>query len=426
MGHSKTKMDSTGGNSATSAYIKQRDLLIQNLKMLPPTELHYFFALLVSSIENEPNPEQHTDLIIKANDVINKLTKFYANLKSKPDLTEVTEALNALIISSKMQSTPHKVKMAVLSVCSAISGFILGVAGAVSGFLGGLLSDYTVIGNLRNSKYGFVIGLTLGAFAGSRCPNMVFQSFFERKLEFCINSIEKVVKELPSKKSHAEYEAETKKYILDVFFKDTPAAEKEAAFKAFLDSNNQQYQVSTTSAGFISKTLKGHLGHHNLIAFSINGKKDIPLEYGDRIKTPSFFDQNESPRVVTGKKLFDMLVMDRILQETYEYNLKDFLKDYDIGSNDCRTYIDKILICTRQAPTRIQRFNPTIDKWTGTHIVGPLVRFFSKTQEMELQPFVNFYKDPSDPDIIITARKWTGKKEEASDGPHEKTSPVMA
>lgn len=405
-------------NVAVSNYAQHRDLLLQNLKKLPPTEMHYYFALLVASIENEPNPEKHTHLIIKADEVIKKLNQYYEDIRNqaKPDLTEVTTALNELIIQSRMQATPHNVKMAILSVCSVVSGFIVGAIGAVSGFLAGLLSNYNVTGNLRASGLGFITGLALGAYAGSRCPNMVFQSSFERKLEFCINSIDKVGKELPTKKLYEEYAAETKQYILDVFFEDTPEDEKEAAFNAFLESDNQQFQVSTTTAGFIDRELKGHLGHHNLIAYSINGKQDIPMEYGSRYKTPGFFDQNESPRVVTGKKLFDMLVLDRILQETYEYTLNGFLKDYDIGSNDCRTYVDKLLIGTGQAPTQINRFNSTTDKWTGTHIIGPIVRFFSKTQEMELKPLIKHYKDdPNAPDPEIKARKWTKAKKESTE-----------
>lgn len=398
---------------------QQQELLLQNLKKLPPTELHYYFALLVSSIANESNPEQHTYLLVKANNVITKLNQFYRDIENesksnkKPDLTKVTEAINALIISSKMQSIPHKMKKAALTVCSVLLGFIVGVAGAVAGTLGGLFSDYTVIGNLRAAGLGFVSGLGLGAFVGARCPELVFQGSFERKLEFCINSIDKVGKELRFKKTHAEYEADTKQYILDVFFKNTPEADKEEAFKAFLKSDKEQIQVSTTTAGFISASLKGHLGHHNLIAYSINGRSAIPMEYGDRIKTPSFFDQNESPRVVTGKKLFDMLLLDLMLQETYPYKFNDIVHDYDIGSNDCRTHVDKLLIGTGQCPTQIKRFNPEIDKWSATKIIGPIVRFFSKTKEMELMPFVRHYKkEVNESDPVITARKWTGKKKE--------------
>ncbi len=400
-------------NSEHATYDNKRDILIDNLKQLPPTELHYYFALLVSSIDNEPNSHQHIHLVIRANEVISKLNAFYSDVENNrsPDLTKVTEAINDLIISSKIQSTPHKIKMAILLVCSTITGVIFGVAGAAIGFLGALFSDYTIIGNLRAAPYGFAVGLALGTFIGTRCPYMAFQRSFEQKLEFCIKSIEKVGKELSSKKPHVKYEAETKQYILNVFFKDTPDAEKEVAFKAFLESNQQQYQVSTTSAGFISRRLKGHLGHHNLIAFSINGAQDIPMEYGDRLKTPSFFDQNESPRVVTGQKLFDMLVMDRMLQETYKYTLRGFFADYQIADNDCRTYIDKILIGTKQPPTKMPRFNSTIDKYYGTYIIGPMVRLFSKTKETELRLFFNSYKENiNQPDPEITARTWSGKK----------------
>jgi hypothetical protein len=384
--------------------------------MLPPTEFHYFFAFLIASIENEKNPEQYTYLIDNAIGAVKELNKFYTDVhnQKKPDMTPLMSALEELIRSSKMQNLPHKIKKAVLAVCSILLGFTLGVIGAGAGLIGGLISDYTVKGNVINSGFGFLTGLIMGAFVGSRCSDLVFQSSFERKLEFCIMHISKVGKELAEKKTHEEYEAETKQYILDTFFNDTPEADKEAAFNKFLLSNDQSFQVSTTLAGFISPKLRGHLGHHSLIAYSINQKTHTPMEYGDRVKTPSFFAQNESPRIVTGKKLFEMLVLDRILQETYSYNLRGVAEDYDLGTNDCRTYVDKLLIGTNQAPTQLPRFNPIVDKPTGTYVIGPIVRFFSKTREHELLPLVPLYKaNPNDPDPKLIETKWTKKKEPA-------------
>lgn len=399
------------------SYNTRRDLLLNNLKMLPPTELHYYFALLVASIENESNREKYVHLIDNANIAVEQLNKFYGdvNNQGKADLEPVLNAINALIISSKTQNISHKIKKAILAVCSVLLGLVIGTVGAAVGFLGGLLSDYTIIGNIRSSGFGFLTGMLIGAFIGSRTIDLIFQSSFERKLEFCMMHLHKVGKELLSKKTYQEYEAQTKQFVLDTFFKETPEAEKEAAFNAFLSSTKEQFQVSTTTAGFVSSALKGHVGHHTLIAYSINGKYHIPMEFGIKAKkTPSFFDQNESKRVVTGKKLFDMLVLNNILQETYEYTFKGILIDYDLGSNDCRTYVDKLLIGTNQAPTRLPRFNSKIDKFTGNYIIGPIVRFFSKTNEMEMAPLIPHYKaDPNEPDPVLTERKWTGRKKEA-------------
>lgn len=397
-------------NELVLDFNNKKKMLVKHLKQLPPTELHYYFALLLASIENDKKPEQYTYLINDALEAVQSLNQFYADVtnESKADLLAVMNAINTLIAHSKMHSASQQVKKALLALCSVVLGLTIGALGAGLGFMGGLISDYTIIGNLRAAGFGFLTGLVIGAFIGSRCPDLVFQSALERKVEFCIKHIDKIAKELALKKTHSEYATETKQYIMDVFFKEIPENKKEAAFASFLKSTTEQFQVSTIMAGFVSPALRGHLGHHNLIAYSINGVTHTPLEYGDRYKTPRFFAQNESPRVITGNKLFQMLILDRILQETYSYSLKGVFKDYDLGSNDCRTYVDKLLIGTGQPPTKMPRFNPGIDKPTGTYIIGPVVRFFSKTKETELASFIPRYKkDPQEPDPIITAQKWS-------------------
>lgn len=386
--------------------------LIKNLKQLPPTELHYYFALLLASIEREPNPEQHIDLIIKTNEALIGLNQYFKEKEElrEAELVQVIAAINALVKASKLNTTPQQIKKAILALCSVACGVVFGIVGAVSGALGGLLSDYTIVGNIRALGLGFLPGLAIGAFVGSRLPYKVSQSNFISELDFCMKGIIKVSKELPSKKTYAEYEQETKNYILRQFFAATPEAERDDAFQHFLESSNQQFTVCTTTAGFISPVYKGYVGHHNLIKFSINDVTHTPMEYGDRLKTPNFCDQNESPRTVTGKKLFDMLVLDHILQETNAYTVPNYIRNFQMGSDDCQTYINKLLMGTGQAPTQIPRFNSKIDKEVGTRVIGPLIRFFTPVRDTTVYQLVKDYKaSPDAPDPELYARRWTGK-----------------
>ncbi|MGL6035669.1 MAG: hypothetical protein ACRC0B_00660, partial [Legionella sp.] len=73
--------------------------LIKNLKQLPPTELHYYFALLLASIEREPNPEQHIDLIIKTNEALIGLNQYFKEKEElrEAELVQVIAAINALV-----------------------------------------------------------------------------------------------------------------------------------------------------------------------------------------------------------------------------------------------------------------------------------------------------------------------------------------
>lgn len=382
--------------------------LITNLKQLPPTELHYYFTVLFASIEREPNPQQHIDLIIKMNDALIGLNQYFkGNEESKEaGLVKVFAAINALVLASEVNSAPQQLKKVILAFCSLACGVVLGIVGAVSGVVGGLLSDYTIVGNIRASVVGFLPGLVIGGYVGSRFPYKLSQSNLINELTFCINGIIKVSNELPSKNTYGHYEQETKKYILEQFFKATPKAEQDAEFKKFLESTDQQFTVCTTTAGFISPVYKGYVGHHNLIKFSINGVTHTPMEYGDRLKTPTFFDQEESSRLVSGRKLFDMLVLDRIMQETNKYTKLNFIRYFEMGSKDCQTYINKLLIGTGQAPTQIPRFNSIIDKEAGTKVIGPLIRFFTPVRDDTVHRLVKDYIKPETKDPVLYMRRW--------------------
>ena len=490
-----------------STYQGARDLLIEHMKSLPLTELHYYTALLVASIQNDSYPEQHILLLKHADALVMSITQLYKNADAEDaadNLVKVTTALNDLIRLSHMKSTTQKIKKVLLAICSVVLGAVIGLFAGIVGLTAGLLSDYTVIGNLRGAYLGFLTGLGMGAYIGSRCSDMIFQSAFERKLEFCIEGIKKVGAELESEKwcglikmssdpttsdaafqtlkdvllskaayvlcgekiyyyvsidvkpielnahdmkalekifpkamgdlqqasvanladikkltghthtiTHKDYEKMTKDYILNTFFKDTPDDDKESEYNKFLLSTDQSFEVCTTTASFGFRGLKGHIGHHTLIRFEINGVKDRPIEFGDRTRTPGFVDQKESRRVVTGQKLYDMLLLDRILQETHELNNRFLATTYDLGSNDCRTYVDKVLIGTGQPPTIVPRFNPQHDSWAGKHVIGPIVRFFSKTNERELKPYNEYYKDGNE--LTVEAMAWSPKNKPTLD-----------
>lgn len=396
--------------NAKIVYDVELTSLVENMKTLPPNELVYHMALLISSIQNEPHPEEHTLLLRNGNELITSLKQFYEHPEAASDnLIKVNQALNALIDASEMQTISQKVKKALLGVCSVILGSVISITAGFVGLAAGFFTDYNFIGNFRGAYLGWATGFGLGAYIGSRIPDVLSQSDFERAVEFSIKNIAKVGGELNSKKTYDEYYQETKQYILNVFFKNVPEDQREKAYKDFLLSDDQEFEVCTTTAGFIHKQLKGYVGHHFLIRFKINGVQDVPMEFGDRVKTPGFVNQFETPRKISGKKLVDMLVLDRILQHTHTYTNGFMLKDFDLASNDCRTYVDKLLIGTKQPPTQVPRFDQKNDNWIGLNIVAPTVRFFSKTQEKTaLAPFIDYYKDGNSPEI--KSLKWHGVK----------------
>ncbi|MDI1352346.1 MAG: hypothetical protein PSV35_06195, partial [bacterium] len=350
----------------------------KELKKLPYNEFTYYISLLIASIQNEGAPEKHIILLNHTQQLINKIHFFYTNPEqTQHNIVAVTEAINNLINISNMHSPSQKRKHLLMNICGAAISLLLGLSFGLIGLTIGLLTDSNIIGNIKGAGLGFVAGFAVGSLVGYRIPTKLLQQPIHTKVEFCVNNLSRLRDELKDRKTHEEYQQDTKKYILDTFFSTVPSEQKENAFATFL-KEEQAFQVCTTSAGHISNSLKGYLGHHSLIRFKINGIKDIPIEFGERRKTPNHVDQSEKPRIVIGHTLFAMLVLDRILQDTHSSNITKALRIYDVGNDDCRTYIDKILIGTGQEPTKISRFSDKNDTYIGRKIVAPLIGFFNK------------------------------------------------
>lgn len=369
-----------------------------NIRTLPATEFNYYIALLLASIKNESHPENYLELLKKIAQLIVKINLFYSNNDPKV----LTHAIDELIETSQMQTISHSIKRALLGICGVLFAILTSFIGGAAGLTVGFLSNYNIIGNIKGAGLGFISGFVVGFLVGYRAPTKLLQKNFDTKIEFCTDNLKRLRDEFEHRSTFEQYKIQTKNYIIETFFKNVPNAEKEQQFNEFLNSQ-QEYQICTTSAGHISKSLKGYMGHHALIQFEINGKKDRPIEFGERKKTPRHVDQSETTRQVTGQKLFEMLILDQRLQDTHQYNLSNALRIYSVGNDDCRTYIDKILIGTGQEPTKIGRFSEN-DTFIGRRVTVPLISFFSKTNQNELFCLI---EKPDDEQFKITHHKYT-------------------
>lgn len=386
--------------------------LIANVKTelneLPANEFTYYMAMLLVSIQSEAQPGKNRHVLEKTLPLIQNIKQFYNDPENlEQNIIQVTHAVNELINASATSTLSRKSKNALLKLCGAVLAMVTGITFGMAGLTAGLFLQNSLIVNVKGAGLGLLSGFTIGALIGYRSPTKLFCSSLDIKLSFCIDSITRLRDELKDRKTQEEYQIETKKYILDTFFVNVPEELKEAAFTEYL-TKDQEFQICTNSAGHISASLKGHLGHHSLIRFKINGIKDIPIEFGDRIKTPNHVDQFEKPRKVSGQILFEMLTLDRMLQDTHKSTIKNAIRLYDIGSDDCRTYVDKILIGTGQEPTKIGRFSHQNDTFIGRKLVAPVIGFFSKTNEKDLHRLID---NPEDEKFNITHCKYMGRTE---------------
>lgn len=372
-------------------YNDLRKKLVNSIKHLPPSELNYYFTLLMRLLDEEP--EQYIWLLEK----IAHLSEQVALLLNRPDdWNEALEVIPSLLEDIVRESKDKKVSTIVLHVLakifSSVTMLLCAVAYSAIFFGAGLLSNYNIIDNLKNAFHGFVGGMLLGVVIGYRFAHSMFENQYQRHLNLClvrmINATKKISAELDenTQESMDNYSLQAKKYILDTFFSEVK--DKEAAFLHFLDSE-QQFQVATIYADFELSSLKGSLGHHALIRYKVNGKVGHPIEWGRRKLMPDWESKDwaaakEATRQVTGQKLYEMIVLDIMLQKSHGLS-QDIVKKYTVGFDDCHTYVDKILVGTGQLPRlEIQRFMPS-DSFIGRHLVARAIRFFSPPENLLTQ-----------------------------------------
>lgn len=353
------------------------------LKALPPSEFTYYLSLLVASLKDnsEYNEEGKRKTLLNATlQLIINLSLLYTDTVPIEDtLQQINNSVNQLTDMFSLNSISYKTKKALCGVLGAIAGLIVGLIFSAMGLAAGLWD----IKSLRGAGLGFVSGFAIGLLIGYRSPTKLLERTLHTQLDFCIRNIKRLETRLPKQKTMETYKNEVKEYIMEQFFDKGSDAENDGNYNAFLTAE-QEFQICTTTAGHISRKLKGYLGHHALIKYKIDRTYcsdkerliETPIEFGDRKKMPRSVQQEER-RIVTGEKLVEMLALDSMLQETHG-SLRDIIGIYTIGSDDCRTYVDKILMGTGQEPAQITRFT-TKDKKIAQRAVGPLIAFFSHT-----------------------------------------------
>jgi len=377
------------------------------LDQLPPNELGYYFALLTGSIALEDYSAEKQQLLDDIRQMIAKLRAFNdAARKGTTPLTaeeqaaldtankELFEALNTLLTHTKMNTWTYQTKRILYAMCAFVLTILTATLVGVIGMVAGFFSHFNVVDNFRGAYLGLCMGVGIGIHIGQRAPHKIFRSAFENRLEFAVDSINRITQEeLAKEKSYEAYAKETEEYIKDTFYAHlTSPEEREAAFQKFI-SEPHKFQVCTSAAGFVSPRLRGYFGQHSLIRYNveIEGKEvSATMEFNPGTKAPETWELNqfEPEREVDGPTFFKMLVLNRILNETHEFTLNFMLEHFNVGANDCKTFVDKLLKATGQAPSKIQRFctEPGVEKWQSTVFVAPTMRFFNviKGDEMGL------------------------------------------
>jgi hypothetical protein len=392
-------MGELANNCAKSNVLTLIHSMKQKIDNLPPNELNFYLVLLLETIKEELDKEKLNlvmikNLMSKTDLLIDALKNCYNDKENDELRLSLAKALKDLVDTSALYTFPKKVKLALLNICGLVIAAIASLTGGLITSIAAMAAKNPTVPWFRRGELGFFSGSSVGLIAGYRAPRIALRSKIDIKIQHCLDHIQRVVGELKERKTQEDYYKQTKKQLFEKYFTGTDE-EKEQQFTHFLQTE-QAFQVCTTTAGHITKDLKGYLGHHALIRFKISNIAGH-IEYGYN-EVPAFVDQCEPERQVTGEKLFEMLMLHNQLRETHLTTLRAAISFYQAGNNDCRTYIDKILIGTHQIPSKVGRFGK-LDKPIAQSLVGPLMEYVSDLPAAALHSLIDNSDGPQFPVI---------------------------
>lgn len=346
--------------------------------------LLYLYEHFLRSGRSEEELEPTAQHLIRLIKNINDLKNPSLSLKDQFDAAvQISDNYEALVKETGACGILYKATQVLLD----LGGFIIGLCTAVFGAVVGSLT--LGLDDIKNFR--LPTGLLIGAFAGTligfmlgqRVPHGLFKEEETRLIRHSVNKLETTFESLYHSVEH-DYVNEMKQEILTDYFSGNTEE-----FNKFL-TEKQPFEILSVQASFFFEKLKGNVGHHSFIKFTINGDHENPklIERGPSSIKETEFSQREL-REATGEQIVKMLAMNNILHPIYTASLENVLRmrtPFQAGINDCHTYIDKILIAAGEPESQIERFTPE-DSVMG-HIIRHSIEFFKPVPEKLEHPVV--------------------------------------
>lgn len=360
---------------------------------------YYLLYLYESLMTSKRPPDTINNMAQNLIGLIKNINKIKSEQVSAEDKIKASEELSLqyqkLIKETGATGIFYKTRQALLDLGGLIIGLITGTFGAIIGGLSLGIKDFFNFKIPSGVLVGGVTGLLIGFIIGQRTLHKLFKESDERRIRHAVAKLSTTFESLfkSIKNNHVD---DIKKEILEQYFKGN-----KEEFDEFLN-NKQPYEILSVEAIFFSTKLKGIVGHHSFIKFTINNHdKPRLIELGDSSENETEFSQRES-REATGEQLMQMLAMHRILLPQYEFNrdnVWNFLKHYKAGITDCLTYLDKILVSAGEPASKLTRFLPQ-DTFLG-RVAGGAINFFRPIPEKPKQCELDTACDHGHPQSII-------------------------
>lgn len=347
----------------------------QVLKLDMAEAKHYLLYLCEALEKNHIKEDDPiwvpTERVIAALDSLLNRTKDsnFNPAKELPGLIENLEKeYTALYQQTNLGNYSTHIKNAVLRVCGFLLGLCLFFPVGVATTVGCLVSvdqhNCETFGQIP--RYFLTGALSAGVVSMRFCESLEDKE--TRQLRYSLVGLSDSFLSLKESQKEHCIEKVQQDVLTELFGND------EQAKKDFVD-NEQEYRLIGFKAQFLSKNLKGYVGHHSTIVFNANYKDRI-IELGTdssvEIQTP---DQ-DFRRKCSGKTLLNMCVMHKFLMQQYDYKLENWkrLTGYKPGDYDCHDYVNTILSSVSEPMSSVRRSLET-DKPAGKLVCTALKTF---------------------------------------------------
>jgi hypothetical protein len=349
----------------------QLDQLAKEMQSLYFLEAIYPLHCLYFALKNSKKKNDEAVIEIARSLVQDLTCLINPTVRPTPDqliakMSSINQSLELLKKETKVGNLTKQVKKAVLDAIGFITGVLCGSLLGLNMVFMGLRANHKLgLNTPGNILRYFGTGFLMGAIVARRfvCS---FENDYDRQmryvnkhLQLSFNSLKKTIDEIDN--------LTIQKSVLDEILGEEATLEERDNFLG----SEQEYSHIGFKAGFLTADLKGFVGHHATLVFSIEGKDHI-IELGSpstqEVKDP---DQKNGPFKCTGKKIVEMLVMDKIIKEHYSWYR--FVQAYRAGDYDCHTYIDTILASVGEPLSTLDR-STAKDNSLGKGMVSILKR----------------------------------------------------
>jgi len=253
------------------------------------------------------------------------------------------------------------------------SAAICGAMGGTAGLMAGFFSHKRP---LIGAGPGLVAGVGVGSIVGYRMLKKAVKSASHERIQRAIRQLEVYCNEDVFIRNQNLIEENLKNKWLNTYFDNDPKK-----FDVFLKEEHE-YEILSSRAAFVSKQLKGYLGNHAFIRFTLGadcllpaviiemgkGEDDYPLEE---------ISQRER-RTTSGEILLKMATFHERLKVLTQTPQR-LLKYYRAGEQDCHTYLNIILSAVNEEVLqKVRRFTPNDNR-----VTRDVLQFFSNTSPVE-------------------------------------------